>query len=102
MGKKQNLTISKIIKTIENHRYELKKYDVKRLGVFGSFSKGRQNRKSDLDFLVVFRKATFDNYMELKFYLEKLFARKVDLITEETLKPALEYVKNETSYIKGL
>jgi len=33
---------------------------------------------------------TFDNYMDLKFYLEDLFGREVDLVTERALKPQLK------------
>ena len=39
-----------------------------------------------------------DNYFELKTFLEKLFQRKVDLVMEESLKPALQYVKEEAVY----
>ncbi|AKB26790.1 Nucleotidyltransferase [Methanosarcina siciliae T4/M] len=33
---------------------------------------------------------TFDNYMDLKFYLEDLFGREVDLVTENALRPQLK------------
>ena len=33
---------------------------------------------------------TFDNYMELKFFLENLFDQKVDLVIIETIKPDLK------------
>jgi len=36
--------------------------------------------------------------MELKFLLERLFRRKVDLVVEDSLKPALRYVKKEAVY----
>ena len=42
----------------------------------------------------------FDNYMDLKIMLEKLFKRKIDLVIEEDLKPELKYVKKETKYAK--
>jgi hypothetical protein len=47
---------------------------------------------------VEFSNPTFDNYIELKFFLEKLFRRKVDLVMEDNLKPALSYVKEEAVY----
>src|SRR3989338_5108894 len=68
---------------------------VKKIGLFGSFSKGTQHKKSDLDFLVVFDSPTFDNYMDLKFLLEKIFKKNVDLVTEDNLKPAFKHVKGE-------
>lgn len=100
MGK-QNLTSKKIINTIERHRNDLAKFNVKSIGLFGSFSK-YPKKNSDIDFLVEFNKPTFDNYMGLKFKLEKLFNRKVDLVIEKELKPALRYVKKEAIYAKRL
>ena len=65
---------------------------VKRIGVFGSFIKSTQNANSDIDILVEFKKGskTFDNYMELKFFLQKLLGRKVDLVLKNALKPRLK------------
>ncbi|MEM3149982.1 MAG: hypothetical protein QXT49_03245 [Candidatus Nezhaarchaeales archaeon] len=46
---------------------------------------------------------TFDNYMELKFFLEDLLKRKVDLVTYDSLKPRIKpYVMREVEYAKGL
>jgi len=68
------------------------KFGVKRIGIFGSFARGEEREDSDLDVLVVFEEGqkTFDNYMDLKFYLEDLFGREVDLVTERALKPQLK------------
>ena len=68
------------------------KFGVKRIGIFGSFARGEEREDSDLDVLVIFREEqkTFDNYMDLKFYLEDLFGREVDLVTEKALKPQLK------------
>lgn len=65
---------------------------VKRIGIFGSFARGEEREDSDLDVLVVFEEEqkTFDNYMDLKFYLEGLFGLEVDLVTEKALKPQLK------------
>lgn len=98
----EELTKSKVIEILENHRRDIKKHGVKKLGLFGSFLRGTQHKKSDMDFLVMFDKPTFDNYMELKFLLEELFRRKVDLVVGDNLKPALKYVKEEAVYVKGL
>ena len=52
----------------------------------------KKEKDSDLDVLVVFEEGqkTFDKYMDLKFYLEDLFGREVDLVTEKALKPQLK------------
>ncbi|MCJ7728835.1 MAG: nucleotidyltransferase domain-containing protein, partial [Sedimentisphaerales bacterium] len=49
---------------------------------------GESVDKSDVDVLVVFRqKATFDRFMDLKFYLEGLLGTRVDLVTDKALRP---------------
>ena len=98
----QVLTPKKIVQILEEHKEEIRRYDVEQMGLFGSALKGTEKKGSDLDFIVSFRKATFDNYMELKFFLEHLFHRKVDLVMESSLKPALKYVKEEALYVQGL
>lgn len=77
----------------------LKKYKVRKIGLFGSYAKGVQNKKSDIDFLVEFKEPTFDNFMDLVFALEKLFKRKVDLITNGNLSPYIQpYVLKEIKW----
>jgi len=100
--KHKNLTSKAIIQIIEEHKHELNKYGVKRIGLFGSFLKRTTHKKSDIDLLVIFDEPTFDKFMELKFMLEKLFHRKVDLVIEENLKPSLSYVKEEALYAKAI
>jgi len=99
---KQVLTPKRIVQLLEEHKKEMRQYGVEQIGLFGSVLKGTEKKDSDLDFLVSFRTATFDNYMELKFFLEHLFHRKVDLVMESNLKPALRYVKEEALYVQGL
>ena len=74
------------------------KFGVKNLYIFGSYVRGEQTPESDIDILVEFEKGkkTFDNYMDLKFYLENLFRKKVDLIIKEAVKPRLKkYIYEE-------
>ena len=94
-------TKAKIMKLLESHRQDLKKLGVTRIGLFGSFAKGQQHAKSDLDFLITLDKESFDSYMDIKFLLEKLFKKKVDLVLEQSLKPQLRYVKEEAVYATG-
>lgn len=92
-----------IMKTLEEHTQELQKYRVKRLGLFGSYARGENTDKSDLDFVVEFKEKTFDNYMDLKFYLETLFGHSVDLVLENTIKPRLRpAILSEALYAQGL
>ena len=90
------------IELLRNHETAIKaKYHVSKIGIFGSFARGEAKESSDVDVLVEFEKGykTFDNFMELKFYLEDLFARKIDLVTVEALRPQLkEDILREVSY----
>lgn len=77
------------------------RFGVERLGIFGSFARGKEKKGSDIDILVEFKKGfkTFDNYMDLKFFLEDLFQLRVDLVTVEAVKPQLkEEILSEIVY----
>lgn len=68
------------------------KYGVKRIGLFGSYSREDQNESSDIDVLVEFKDLdlSFDHYIELKFDLEDHFHKPVDLVIVDDIKPALK------------
>lgn len=95
----KNLGIKEIVGTLKDNKKEIKMYSVDKLGVFGSYSKGKQDKMSDIDFLVKFEKNNFDNYIGLKLFLEKLFKKKVDLVIERNLKSDFKYVKKEAIYV---
>jgi uncharacterized protein len=86
-----------IIDLLRSHANEVKTcFDVKRIGLFGSFARGEQKESSDIDILVEFYKPTFRNFMDLSFYLEDLFGRKVDLVTVKGLHPRIRpYVEKD-------
>lgn len=82
-----------VLEMLKEHETLIKeKFGVKRIGIFGSFARGEEKVGSDIDILVEFEetKTTFDNYMDLKFYLEELFEREVDLVIESSIKPRLK------------
>lgn len=92
----------KAIEILKSHEGEMKKkYGVRKIGMFGSFARGEGKEKSDIDILVEFKEGlkTFDNYMDLKYFLQDLFNRKVDLVTVQALKPQLkETILHEVIY----
>lgn len=98
---KTKLTKEIILKILRENKSEIiKRFKVKRIGLFGSYVSKRNNKRSDIDILVEFREVTFDNYMDLKFYLEDLFQKKVDLVMLDTLKPRLKpYILKEVQYV---
>lgn len=98
-------TRKKLLKKIEKSRQQIRRFGVKRLGLFGSYARDEQKKESDVDLLVEFEKGmkTFDNYMDLKFFLEELFGCEVDLVIREALKPQLKpYVMGDIEYAEGL
>jgi uncharacterized protein len=64
----------------------LEKYAVRRIALFGSYASGRQTSKSDIDFLVEFERPTYDNFLGLSKDLERLFGKKVEILTPERLQ----------------
>jgi predicted nucleotidyltransferase len=65
-------------------------FGVQSLALFGSVARDEATEASDLDFLVEFEgAATFDRYMNLKFFLEDLFDKPIDLVTKRSLKPQI-------------
>ncbi|ODS42520.1 MAG: nucleotidyltransferase [Candidatus Altiarchaeales archaeon IMC4] len=101
METKKTQTLRKLksnIKTIKN-------FGVERIGLFGSVVKGMSGKDSDIDIIVEFKKEdeTFSNLMNLYFFLEKLFGRKVDLVTKDSISPYIKpYILKEVVYIEGL
>lgn len=99
------LTKDEILKRIEEKGEEIKKYGVRMLGLFGSYVRAESKKESDIDILVEFEdgKITFDNYMGLKFFLEELCGRKVDLVIADDIKPRLKpSIMSEVVYAEGL
>lgn len=89
-----------VIKRIEINRYKLKKLTVIKIGIFGSVFKGKNKKGSDVDILVKLKEESFDNYAELITLLEKVLKSKIDLVTESSLRPELNYVKKEAEYAR--
>ena len=90
-----------ILKVIRENKDKIKSFGVKKIGIFGSFARGEEKERSDIDIIVEFEegKKNFDNFMNLAFYLEELFGRKVDLLTPESISPYIKpYIEKEAVY----
>jgi len=91
-----------ILDILKSHRDLLKKYRVKKIGLFGSTLHNENKNKSDIDLLVEFEEKTFDNFIELAFELENLFDHKVDLLTEKGISPyILPYIQNNIQWYEA-
>ncbi len=72
-----------ILRALRAHDEDLKRFSVRRIGLFGSYARGQQHRGSDIDFIVEFDKPTYDNFYGLSIFLENLFERKVEILTPD-------------------
>jgi len=93
-----------ILKELSRQGPQLKReFSVRRIGLFGSVVRGESLEGSDIDVLVELDEPTFDHYMDLKFYLQRLFGAEVDLVTVESIKPRMRAaVEEEVVYAEGL
>jgi len=72
---------NRIMQIIKRHKNEIeKRFDVEKIGLFGSYAEERATEESDIDIYVEFKKKKFDNLAGLWVYLEELFQKKVDLV----------------------
>ena len=75
-----------------------KRYKVRELGIFGSYSRGEQKKTSDVDILVRFNpNATLFDFVGLGNYLEEKLKIKVDVVSERGIRPELR-----SNIIKGV
>jgi hypothetical protein len=76
------LSQNKAIKILKKELPFLRdKYGVERIAIFGSFAKGKQGIKSDIDILVDLRKPLGLDFIELADKLEEKLGKKVDVAT---------------------
>ena len=96
MGKKE------IVEIIKDSKPEMRsRYGVEKLGLFGSYVKEQQRKKSDVDILVTFsRDIDLFDFMDLREYLEGKLHAKVDLVMATALKPAIgKRILAEVEYV---
>ena len=68
-----------------------KRYNVRELGIFGSYARGKQKRKSDIDVLVDFYNVPdLIKFIELERRLQALLGKKVDLVRKQSIREELK------------
>ncbi len=80
MYKEPVMTKDEILNELsKNKSYIEQNFEVDKIGLFGSYAKGKQTEGSDIDIYVEFKHKTFDNLAGLWNYLEELYHKKIDL-----------------------
>jgi predicted nucleotidyltransferase len=100
--KKAAINLDDISRVLKEHKTEVRrKYSVSKIGIFGSYVRGEQKERSDIDILVSFSGIPdIFKYMELEEYLKRLLRRKVDLVRREAIRPELKSrILKETVYV---
>jgi len=85
------MDVDRIKEILARNRGELRRrFKVKDIGVFGSYVRGEQTKKSDVDILVEFKEPVgFFEFIALEDYLADLLGVKVDLVSKKALKPRI-------------
>ncbi|MCU0288782.1 MAG: nucleotidyltransferase family protein, partial [Acidobacteria bacterium] len=90
-------TLAQLKKILATQKPELmKKYHLKKLGVFGSYVRGEETQTSDLDVMVDFERPIGLDFVTLADELESLLGVKVDLVSVNAIKPRMmESIREE-------
>lgn len=99
-------TLEEIKQILTEHKEELtKKYRIKEIGVFGSFVRGEQKKRSDIDILVGYDEEDVPDllkFVETERYLQRLLKRKVDLVRKDGIRPELKnIIMGEVEFVYG-
>ncbi|MCG2723781.1 nucleotidyltransferase family protein [archaeon] len=89
--RKQPKTLKEIETVLKENKQILnEKFKVREIGVFGSYARGEESKKSDIDILVEFYEPVGWEFIDLKEYLESILGKEIDLVTRGALKPQLK------------
>lgn len=95
-------TLEEIKKIIKNQKPILReKYSVRQVGIFGSYVRGEQKKKSDVDILVEFEKPiSLLKLVNLENFLADVMGIKADVVPKEDIRSELkERILREVVYI---
>jgi len=95
-------TVDEVKEILQKHKDEIvQKYKVKEIGIFGSFVRGEQKKRSDIDVLVEYYELPgLLELIDLELYIQKLLRKKVDLVEKEGIRPELKKkILDEVIYV---
>ena len=94
--------LDEIIGILSKHKPNLcADYEIKEIGIFGSFVRGDQKKGSDIDILVEFSEIPgLLRFIEIENHLRRILKKKVDLVRKGAIRPELkEKIISEVLYI---
>ncbi|MBF0337738.1 MAG: nucleotidyltransferase family protein [Nitrospirae bacterium] len=95
MLKRKPSSLQEVIGVLREHKDVLvNKFGVTDIAIFGSYVRNEQKKRSDIDILIELKQEyeTFNNYMELVFFLEKKMRGKVDVVMKEGIRKELRSI----------
>ena len=90
-----------IIELLQQHKEELfKKYPLKSMALFGSYSRGEETAESDVDVMVELSGPIGIKFIYLNYEIERLLSKKVDLVSKRGIKPGyLSSIESDLIYV---
>ncbi len=97
---------AEVVRILRENMEEIRKFGVRRIGIFGSAVRDELREDSDIDIVVEFErgKGTFENFGGLVEFLERLFGREVDILTPGgiesiRIRTVRERIREEVEYV---
>lgn len=93
--------MNKVLQILKDHKQELmEKYPIKSLALFGSYSRGDYNDKSDIDIMVELTRPSGLEFIKMAYELEEIFQKKVDLVSKNGVKPRyMKLIEKDLRYV---
>ena len=93
-----------ILALLRSDNETLRRFGVRKIGLFGSHASGRQNATSDVDLVVDFDTPSFDNFIGLTDHLERLLGKRVEVLTPQgiagiRIREVAESIKRSIVYV---
>jgi len=100
--KQKRKTVEKIKKMLKENETTLReRFKVKEMGIFGSYVRGEEKKRSDIDVLVEFEEPiSLLEFVALERHLSEIIGKKVDLVMKSALKPRIgKHILKEVTYV---
>lgn len=93
--------MNNVIQILKQHKEELfKKYPLKSMALFGSYSRGDETQDSDVDVMVELNGPIGIKFLDLNYEIENLLHKKVDLVSKRGIKPVyFEFIAPDLIYV---